>query len=142
MHVLIVDRSAVWIMRSRLAIAVVCAALLLASHDIAAAQTPPVTASPRPAATPTLACPSVARTRLIVRERARVTEADGLNVRQGANTSAEVVGQIDDEAIVYVLEGPVCSARYAWYRVVVGDLEGWIAEAGGDGYYVEVYPPG
>lgn len=97
----------------------------------------------RLAATPTLACVGAPRTRLIVRERARVTmeEDSPLNMREGAGTSFQVIAQLDPGEIVFVLEGPVCSQRYAWYKVEFDDIEGWIAEGNLDAYFVEVYPP-
>lgn len=97
----------------------------------------------RLAVTPTLACTGAPRTRLIVRERARVTmeEDSPLNMREGAGTSFQVIAQLDPGEIVFVLEGPVCSQRYAWYLVEFDDIEGWIAEGNADAYFVEVYPP-
>lgn len=93
--------------------------------------------------TPTLACPGAPRTRLIVRERARVTVDDPapLNMRKGAGTTFDVIETLDPGAIVFVLEGPQCSQRYAWYLVEYEGVEGWIAEGAGSLYFVEVYPP-
>ncbi len=93
--------------------------------------------------TPTLACTGAPRTRLIVRERARVTLEDAapLNMRAGAGTDFDVIAQIEPGEILFILEGPLCSQRYAWYLVEYEDLEGWIAEGTTTAYFVEVYPP-
>lgn len=94
-------------------------------------------------------CDRTPPNRLIVRERGRVSDDDPspLNVRAGAHTDFERIGQIPVGGIFYVLEGPECSPRYAWYQVEYRDdngelLVGWIAEGADDLYFVETYPPG
>jgi hypothetical protein len=95
-------------------------------------------------------CEGTPPNRLIVRERGRVSDDDPspLNVREGPSTNFDPpIGQIPVGGIFYVLEGPECSPRYAWYRVEYreenGDfLIGWIAEGETDLYFVETYPPG
>ncbi len=89
---------------------------------------------------PRATCPSLPRSRLIVRERARALTQ--VNVREGANTSFNSVGRISPGALLFVLEGPQCSPSYAWYRVESGGLEGWVAEGQGSAYFIEPYPPG
>jgi hypothetical protein len=95
------------------------------------------------------ACENAPPTRLIVRERGRVSDDDPtpVNVRAGPNTSFDPpIGSIPVGGVFYVLEGPECSPRYAWYRVeYIADGEvvtGWIAEGSTEGYFVETYPPG
>jgi hypothetical protein len=94
--------------------------------------------------TPTPACPNAPPPRLIVGLRARVSLNDErpLNVRERPGTQAAVVGQIEPGSVFVVLEGPACSARYAWYRIARGSLTGWVAEGDSRGYFVEPYPPG
>ncbi len=94
--------------------------------------------------TPTAVCDPAPTSRLIVRERARVSLDDPrpLNMREGPGTAFDVITQIPAGGVVYVLDGPSCSQSYAWYRVAFGGHEGWIAEGDSSGYYVEVYPPG
>lgn len=98
---------------------------------------------PTLAPTPTSTCGSAPPVRLTVRERARVTTAadDPLNVRADAGTAFEVVGQIPDGGVFYVLEGPRCSQRYSWFRVEYDGLSGWIAEGISGEYFAEAYPP-
>mgnify|MGYP000371382187 CR=1 FL=1 len=93
---------------------------------------------------PTPLCAGAPRNRLIVYERGRVTADDPLplNVREGPETSFEIIGSIPANGIFFVLAGPECSARYAWYRVRYADIEGWIAEGAGTSYFVEPYLPG
>jgi hypothetical protein len=107
---------------------------------IASAQSTP----PPDPASPTPVCANAPLTRLIVRERARVAIDDPrpLNVRVGPGTSFERLAQLPPQSVFYVLEGPQCSERYAWYRIEAGDTIGWVAEGDLSLYYVEVYPPG
>jgi hypothetical protein len=95
-------------------------------------------------------CENAPPNRLIVNERGRVSRDDPtpLNVREGPSTNFDPpIGLIPVGGIFYVLEGPECSPRYAWYRVEYirsnGEtLTGWVAEGDSDGYFVETYPPG
>lgn len=89
-------------------------------------------------------CPNAPPTRLIVHERARVATADPrpVNLRVAPGTQNERLAQIPPNEIFYVLEGPTCSERYAWYRIDYDGTSGWIAEGDTTSYYVEVYPPG
>jgi uncharacterized protein YraI len=77
-------------------------------------------------------------------ERARVSLEDPrpLNLRDGAGTGSEIIGQIPASGVFYVLAGPQCSQSYAWFRVEYDDMTGWIAEGDTTAYYVEAYPPG
>lgn len=109
---------------------------------VAATATPFVLPTTPP--TPTSVCAPAPPSRLILRERARVSLDDPrpLNLRSGPGTSSDVIAQIPAGGIVYVLEGPQCTAQYAWYRVEYQGLEGWVAEGDSSAYFVEVYPPG
>ncbi|MBK8024816.1 MAG: SH3 domain-containing protein [Chloroflexi bacterium] len=60
---------------------------------------------------------------------------------RGAGTSFDVIRQIAPGEILFVLSGPVCNQRYAWYRVEYEEIEGWIAEGSSEAYFVEIYPP-
>jgi hypothetical protein len=94
--------------------------------------------------TPTSICAPAPPSRLILRERARVSLADPrpLNMRDGPGTSHPVIAQIPASGIMVVLEGPTCGQTYAWYRVEYQGLSGWIAEGDDKAYFVDVYPPG
>lgn len=93
---------------------------------------------------PASACEPAPLSRLILHERARVSIADPrpLNLRDGAGTASEIIGQIPPSGVFYVLEGPQCSQSYAWFRVEYDNAIGWIAEGDSTAYYVEAYPPG
>ncbi|MBE2269851.1 MAG: SH3 domain-containing protein [Anaerolinea sp.] len=95
-------------------------------------------------ATPEPVCPNAPPTRLIVYQRARVATADPrpVNVRSGAGTQNDRIAQIPSNEVFFVLDGPVCSERYAWYRIDFDGVVGWIAEGDNISYYVEPYPPG
>ena len=59
-----------------------------------------------------------------------------LRVRSAAMTSGEVVGSLEDGAVVAVDEGPVCADGYNWYSVSNDDVSGWTAEGGGGNYWL------
>jgi hypothetical protein len=117
----------------------------------ASPESPISTAEATAESTPEPICPGAPPTRLIPGERGRVSIDDPrpLNIRSGPGTSNEVIGQIPARGIFFVIEGPRCSQRYAWYRIAYREGEsdedvitGWIAEGDLNGYFVEVYPPG
>jgi hypothetical protein len=70
-------------------------------------------------------------TTLVVGQPGRVVAADGLNVRRDAGVSGERIGRFAPNARVIVLEGPVDTDGYRWWRVGTNQLAGWVAE--GDG---------
>jgi len=88
-------------------------------------------------------CNGAPPNRLILGERARITDQDptDLNVRArpGATSNNMPIGKLRVGEVVIVLDGPVCSDRYAWYEVDTGDVQGWIAEGDLDLYYVEPF---
>jgi len=94
--------------------------------------------------TPEPTCPNAPPTRLIVHERARVATEDPrpVNMRSQPGTDNDRIAQIASNEVFFVLEGPICSERYAWYRIDYNDMIGWIAEGDNTSYYVEVFPPG
>jgi len=94
--------------------------------------------------TPEPTCPNAPPTRLIVHERARVATEDPrpVNVRIAPGTENDRIAQIASNEVFFVLEGPICSERYAWYSIDYKGTVGWIAEGDSTSYYVEVYPPG
>jgi len=121
--------------------------LLLNSVQLSGAQTE-VTATPyvapTPPPSPTPSCPNTQRNRLIVYERGRVTNDDPspLNLRAGPSTSFDILNTLPTGALFFVLEGPRCSQRYAWYRIEYNGVQGWIAEGDSQKYFVEPYLPG
>lgn len=135
-------------MKQLLALALILALLGIAVPVFGQSETP--TPSPTPTAlatevaTPDPDCELVPPTRLIVRERARVTLEDDrpLNIREEPTTTSSALGAIQPGQIVYVLDGPECSTIYAWYQIEYNGIIGWIAEGTDDLYFVEVYPPG
>lgn len=73
-----------------------------------------------PSAGPTRASGFVARTLL----RALV---DGVRVRSGPNTTADIVVTLPRGVAVRVVEGPVQGEGHDWYQVELGGLAGWVA---------------
>ncbi len=62
-----------------------------------------------------------------------------LNIRSGPGTNNPVVGQLAIGELFIVVEGPACSNRYTWYRVLAGEVDGWVAEGDFEEYYVAPY---
>jgi hypothetical protein len=98
---------------------------------------------------PPSACVQAPRpTRLVLRERGVVvddleeeTRDELVNVRSAPGTQNRVVGQLEIGDVFLVLDGPECSASYAWFQIQMGDLRGWIAEGDIDAYYVAPFLP-
>jgi serine/threonine protein kinase len=75
-------------------------------------------------------------TRLTVGDTGRVRDEDPrpLNIRNGAGTGFDRLGQLLVNDQFLVIGGPVCEGGLAWYRIEYGgSREGWIAE--GDTFY-------
>jgi hypothetical protein len=108
--------------------------------------TPTVAPSPTRAPTvtplPPSPTPRPAPTALGVNVLARVTPPEGskLKVRASGAPTAQVLGELDKNAQVTVLEGPVEAGGLKWWRVDNGKgLSGWSAEGvGTDRYLVPI----
>jgi hypothetical protein len=120
----------------------------------APAETTPPTAAPQPTitfapfsfpptASPRVLCPNTPPTRLILGERARVSDDDptDLNVRASPNTNANnrPIGKLRMGEVVVVVSGPACANGYTWYEISGATLSGWIAEGEDALYYVEPF---
>lgn len=58
------------------------------------------------------------------------TAGDVLNVRTGAGTNFEVVARLNTGEVVTLLEGPVPSSGFTWWRVrTASGIEGWVVES-------------
>jgi len=103
--------------------------------------TPFVMPTPLPSASPV--CEGAPPTRLILNERGRVLPDDPrpVNLRSDPGTANRTVTSIPILEIFYVLDGPVCSGDYAWFKIQYRHYEGWIAEGDFTSYYVEPYLP-
>lgn len=87
-------------------------------------------------------CVGLLPPRLQVGQQGRVT-VGGVpnNVRETPDIGARRVGQIAPGGGAFaVLEGPLCADGYVWYRVRMGDFEGWTAEGGNNEYWLEPLP--
>ncbi len=57
------------------------------------------------------------------------TEGDTLNMRSGPGTNYDVVERLQAGTLVTLLEGPIQSGNYTWWRVrTTGGREGWVIE--------------
>lgn len=86
-------------------------------------------------------CPEVPLPRLTVGQRGRVSLQDprSSRVRNGPGTGATVLTQIEPGVEFDVLDGPVCSDGYLWYRIRTDTLEGWSAEGLPGNYFLEPF---
>lgn len=96
-----------------------------------------------PTLQPQSVCAETPPTRLIIGERARISDEDttDLNVRAqpGANANNPPIAKLQVGDVVVVVAGPICSDRYTWYEVEGGSLRGWVAEGDADVYYIEPF---
>lgn len=99
-----------------------------ATATLALATSVPTRAVPTPTFTPT----PVPGTELIVGQPARISAAQGLNARKTAGVSGERAGRYPPGAIVSVLEGPITTDGYRWWRVGNNELSGWVADGDAD----------
>jgi SH3-like domain-containing protein len=90
---------------------------------------PTTAAEQPPAATDTPPAPTAAPTL----QTARIIATGGLNVRETASAKAKLVGRLNRDAVVTVLEGPTQAENFEWYRVDNGQgMVGWIAAGSAD----------
>lgn len=104
----------------------------------AAAQptTEPTATSAPPTAAPTQAPPTAAPTAtptqapagMAVGGQARVAAGGGINVREQPSAKGKLLGRLNTNAVVKLLEGPTQADNYAWWKVDNGaGLVGWAA---------------
>lgn len=66
-------------------------------------------------------------------QTARIVASGGLNVRESPSAKAKLVGRLNRDVIVTVLEGPTKAENFDWYRVDNGSgMVGWIAAGSAD----------
>jgi DNA-binding beta-propeller fold protein YncE len=101
------------------------------------------TATPIPF-TPDPNCRSDYATRLKIGDRAKVSETPPTanRVRAQANLDGAYLGSIYPGEIVEIIDGPICSNNWTWWRIraeandVHGELVGWTAEGDKDNYWL------
>ncbi len=100
------------------------------SSEPTATATPdlPTSVPTRDAPTPTFTPTPIPGTVIITGQPARVVATQGLNVRRSAGAGGDRIGRYPPGAIVSVLEGPVDTDGYRWWRVGNNELAGWVAE--------------
>lgn len=74
--------------------------------------------------------------RLVPGRQAIVSPGLANRVRSAFSLNAAIVGRIRENDVVDVLEGPVCSEGYNWYRVQNDRITGWTAEGREDEYWL------
>ena len=96
-----------------------------------AVPTPTVTAAPPPAP------PLVVRNPLNIGDQARIVVAGGLNIREQPTIGAPVVTLLAQEKLILVLDGPIGSEGYVWWKVddKQGNV-GWVASGAGDEQWI------
>jgi hypothetical protein len=96
-----------------------------------------------PTTEPVSACAGAPATRLIIGERARVTDDDpsDLRVRErpGTDSTNTQIGRLRVGEVATVLDGPRCANGYTWYEVETATVRGWVAEGEIGLYYIEPF---
>lgn len=88
----------------------------------------PPTATLAPSATSAPTPTSTVPAGLAPSAKARVSAAGGLNVREKASAKSKLVGKLNANASVSLLEGPVEAENFSWWRVDNGSgVVGWVA---------------
>lgn len=82
---------------------------------------------PSPTAAPT-SIPTQAPTGMTVGAQARVAAGGGLNVREQPTAKGKLLGRLNVNVVVRLVEGPTQADNYAWWKVDNGaGLVGWVA---------------
>lgn len=84
-------------------------------------------------------CPDAPPSRLVVGQDAIVLPPAGINLRDRPGLNTNRMGILPGEARLNVLEGPVCGAGFAWWRIDYDGTRGWAAEGTPDAYWLEPY---
>ena len=93
-------------------------------------------------------CEGAAPSRLVVGLRAVVVGETPNNVRASPARTANRLFQVppylnlgvrEEDAVLKVLEGPICGDGFAWWRVQFGAREGWTAEGDAESYFLEIF---
>lgn len=85
-------------------------------------------------------CPGLLRSQLIRGEYAYIIPGLGANnLRSGPGLSTTIEGNIQPGTRIQILDGPVCSDSYIWWRVLVPGTNsiGWTAENSSEDYFME-----
>ncbi|MCB0098556.1 MAG: SH3 domain-containing protein, partial [Caldilineaceae bacterium] len=92
---------------------------------------PSFTETPTP--TPTFTETPVPGSALAVGQPARVTAPNGLNLRSQASSGGQLIIQLGTGQLVTILEGPVETEGYTWWRLEDGQgNSGWAADGDGE----------
>jgi hypothetical protein len=93
--------------------------------------------TPTPGPTATFTPTPLPGSALQAGQPARVTAPAGLNYRDAPSTNATLVGQFGTGQRVTVLEGPVDSDNFRWWKIDDGQGNaGWAAEGDGDTVWI------
>lgn len=75
---------------------------------------------------------------LVIGNQGQVIAGSGANnLRAEPSTSGEKIGEIPENGVFTVEDGPVCSDGRAWWQVNYGGLSGWTVEVQDGTYFVE-----
>jgi hypothetical protein len=79
--------------------------------------------------------------RLQIGEQARViySDAQPKRLRAEPSTRGAILAELIENVPLQILDGPVCSDTYNWWRVRVlssSPVEGWLAEGGPSNYWI------
>lgn len=102
--------------------------LTLLALSVAAFLVPPSTAQD---------CSKAPPPRLLIGEQGRVTPGPPNILRAVPGTSGTYITDVPGEAFFTVLEGPICSSGYYWWRIRYAEFEGWTVEGDAGVYWIE-----
>lgn len=79
--------------------------------------------------------------RLVIGQQGRVMPGDANNVRPSPGTSEPRSGRIPAGETFKVLEGPVCTEGFNWWKVDYEGMIGWTVEGEVTEYWIEPFTP-
>ncbi len=92
------------------------------------------TETPLPAPTPTFTATAVPGTALAKGQPARITTEDGLNLRDSASTSGQLITRLGGGQKVTIIDGPVSGENFTWWKLDDGQGNvGWAVQGDKDG---------
>ena len=84
-------------------------------------------------------CEDALPPRLTIGQQALVTSGLPNNVRDMPGLLGRMIGQVDNNTVFNVIDGPVCEGGFVWWEVQQGDLIGWTAEGNGFNYWLQPF---
>jgi Tol biopolymer transport system component len=78
--------------------------------------------------------------RLIVGKQGHVIPGNSVNIRTGPAVANPQIGKMLSNDVFTVLDGPRCSVSFTWWQINFNGTVGWVIEAQGATYVLEMLP--